>query len=304
LPAVIEPGLTSVIVITANSGPLSGLCVDRILASSARVELILVDNASSDGQIESIETRHSSDARLRIRRNPENIGFGPACNQACALASGDMLLVLNPDCLLEVDTIERLRTAATRNQRAGILGVRILDRRGCEDKASRRREPTLRRSLCSLSGLARFGRRWPGLAGIEMPRLLQTSVPEAVDAVSGACMFIRREAFDAVGGFDEAYFLHCEDLDLCRRMRDAGFEVLYVPSIALVHEQGSSSHRRPLFVSRHKHRGMWRYFRKFDPAARNPILRALVWCGIWAHFALRVPFALLKHSRPAVVSDK
>jgi N-acetylglucosaminyl-diphospho-decaprenol L-rhamnosyltransferase len=294
LPAVIEPGLTSVVVVTANSGPLSGTCVDRILASGARFELIVVDNASSDGQIEAIQSRHSSDSRLRICRNRENIGFGPACNQAAALAAGNMLLVLNPDCLLEADTIERLRAVADSERRAGILGVSILDREGREDKASRRREPTLRRALCSLSGLARFGQRWPGLSGIEMARSLQSSVPVAADAVSGACMFIRREAFDAVGGFDEAYFLHCEDLDLCRRMRDAGFEVLYVPSIALVHEQGSSSHRRPLFVSRHKHRGMWRYFRKFDP----------VWCGIWAHFALRVPFALLKHSRPAVVSDK
>jgi N-acetylglucosaminyl-diphospho-decaprenol L-rhamnosyltransferase len=304
LSAVIEPGLTSVIVVTANSGPLSGICVDRILAANASIELILIDNASSDGQVEVIQNRHLSDLRLRIYRNPENIGFGPACNQAAAQAAGDSLLVLNPDCLLEPDTIERLRAVADSEPRAGILGVSILDRQGCEDKASRRREPTLRRALCSLSGLARFGQRWPGLSGIEMPRLLQSSVPEAVDAVSGACMFIRREAFDAVGGFDEAYFLHCEDLDLCRRVRDSGFDVLHVPCIALIHEQGSSSHRRPLFVAGHKHRGMWRYFRKFDPAARNPILRALVWSGIWAHFALLAPFNILKGSRRAVPSDK
>jgi N-acetylglucosaminyl-diphospho-decaprenol L-rhamnosyltransferase len=297
LPAAIESGLTSVIVVTANSGPLIGDCVVRVLASSARIELILIDNASSDGQIEAIELRHSSDSRLRICRNRKNVGFGPACNQAAELAAGDMMLVLNPDCLLDPDTIERLGAVSVSNPQAGILGVRILDREGREDKASRRREPNLGRALSSLSGLARFGHRWPFLSGIEMPRMLYPSAPESVDAVSGACMFIRREAFDAVGGFDEGYFLHCEDLDLCRRVRDAGFDVLYVPSIALVHEQGSSSHRRPLFVSGHKHRGMWRYFRKFDPAARNPILRALVWCGIWAHFALQVPFKVISHRR-------
>jgi N-acetylglucosaminyl-diphospho-decaprenol L-rhamnosyltransferase len=304
LPAVIEPGLTSVIVITANSGPLSGACIEGVLSSSSKVELFLIDNASVDGEVDAIESRHSGDLRIRIIRSPENIGFGPACNQAAVLASGDMLLVLNPDCLIEVDTIERLRTIADANPHTGILGVSVLDRQGREDKASRRRDPTLRRALCSLSGLARFGQRWPGLAGVEIPRLLQTSLPEAVDAVSGACMFVRREAFDAVGGFDGAYFLHCEDLDLCRRVRDAGFDVLYVPSIALIHEQGSSSHRRPLFVAGHKHRGMWRYFCKFDPAARNPILRALVWCGIWAHFALLVPLNILTRDRSSAERGK
>ena len=107
----------------------------------------------------------------------------------------------------------------------------------------------------------------------------------------------------ALGGFDEGYFLHCEDLDLCRRARDAGLAVLYVPTLSVRHEQGSSSFRRPLFVSRHKHRGMWRYFRKFDPAARNPVLKGLVCCGIWAHFALLAPLACLESSIASVRAE-
>ncbi|HET9032415.1 MAG TPA: glycosyltransferase family 2 protein [Dokdonella sp.] len=280
-------GLTSVIVVTANSGALSVECIDRVLKSSATIELIVVDNASSDGHTEAIESRFGRDERLRILRSPQNIGFGPACNQGRAHARGDWLLILNPDCLLETDTIERLRAAALDEPQAGLFGVRVVDPRGNGEKASRRRDPTLRRALNTLSGLSRLERRWPGLAGIEMPQLATGTEHEAVDAVSGACLFVRAEVFDAVGGFDEEYFLHCEDLDLCRRIRDAGFEVVHVPSIALRHEQGSSSQRRPLFVSRHKHRGMWRYFRKFDPAARNPILRGLVWSGIWTHFLIK-----------------
>lgn len=284
-----ESGLTSVIVVIANSGPLSVQCVERVLESSVPVELFVVDNASSDGQIEVIESRFGGDSRLRILRNERNIGFGPACNHAASTAHGEWLLILNPDCLLETDTIEKLRALASKRAQGGLFGVRIVDAHGAEEKASRRREPGLSRSLSSLIGLSRFEARWPALAGIDMPKPEVDSDLESVDAVSGACLFMRGGVFDAIDGFDEGYFLHCEDLDLCRRVRDAGFEVLHVASIKLRHEQGSSSHRRPLFVSRHKHRGMWRYFCKFDPAAKSPILRGLVWCGIWSHFLLLAP---------------
>jgi GT2 family glycosyltransferase len=104
--------------------------------------------------------------------------------------------------------------------------------------------------------------------------------------VSGALMLVPRAVFERLGGFDEGYFLHCEDLDLCRRARDAGFEVLLAGDVRVLHRKGGSSAHRPVFVSRHKHRGMWRWFVKFDPAARNPLARVIVWCGIWSHFAL------------------
>lgn len=293
----VESGLTSVIVVTANSGPLAIECIDKLRASTARFELIVIDNASSDGAIERIESRFRDDAHVRILRNVQNVGFGPACNQATRIARGDCLLILNPDCLVEADTLAKLRAIARSHPQAGILGVRVVspDRRG--ERASRRRDPSLWRALCTLTGLARLERRWPALGGMEM---LPADAPidvESVDAVSGACLFIRRDAFDAISGFDEGYFLHCEDLDLCRRIREAGFEVACIGSITLRHEQGSSSHGRPLFVSRHKHRGMWRYFCKFDEAARNPLLRALVWCGIWAHFAVLAPLNAWKQSK-------
>jgi GT2 family glycosyltransferase len=229
------------------------------------------------------------DPRLRILRNEANIGFGPACNRGAALARGDALLFLNPDCLIEADTIVGLRDCAQQCPDAGVLGVRVLDVVGTVEAASRRREPSLRRSLNSLIGLSRLEHRFPACAGIDMPAPKGSTEVEPVDAISGACMFLPRTAYDRLGGFDEGYFLHCEDLDLCRRARDAGLAVLFVPTLSVRHEQGSSSFRRPLFVSRHKHCGMWRYFRSFDPAARNPVLRFLVGGGIWLHFALLAP---------------
>jgi len=288
-PGEIQPGLTSVVVVIADSGKLAVDCVACVLASNAPVEILVVDNASEDGVVAELTQRFGKDSRLRIVQQSANIGFGPACNRGTAIARGDGLLFLNPDCLVDPSTISDLRGICDGLANPGVLGVRVLDRNGHEEKATRRRDPSLSRALSSLSGLARFERRWPALAGINMPVASVLQVSEPVDAVSGACLFLPRPVFDAVGGFDEGYFLHCEDLDLCRRVRDAGFEVVYVPVVSVRHEQGSSSRRRPLFVSRHKHRGMWRYFRRFDPASRNPLLSALVWCGIWTHFLALAP---------------
>ena len=302
MPLPVQPYLTSVIVVTANSGPVSVHCVEKVLASDAPLELTVVDNASSDGQIDAIDARFGADPRLRIVRNRNNAGFGPACNQAAALGNGHILLFLNPDCLLETDSIRRLGEVAREQPQAGIFGVRVTDPAGQPEKACRRREPTLRRSLNSLLGLARWEHRWPSLGGINMPAFPVGSEAECVEAVSGACVFVRRKIFENIGGFDSGYFLHCEDLDLCRRVRDAGFAVVFVDSITVVHAQGSSSHQRPLFVSSHKHAGMWRYFLKFDPAARNPLLRGLVWCGIWAHYGLTAPAKAWKQLRHRATS--
>ena len=286
VPRDFESGLTSVIVVTADSGPLALRCVEGVLASESRVELVLVDNASKDGQPDAIESRFGADPRLRVLRNADNLGFGTACNRGAGVASGDALLILNPDCLIDSQVVGRLREAARQLDDAGVLGVRILDGKGDVEPASRRRDPTLARALRSLSG------RLPGLGGrggVNMIDVPASAAPERVDAVSGACMFLPRAAFVRLGGFDEAYFLHCEDLDLCRRARDTGHAVYHLSTISVRHEQGSSSYRRPLFVSRHKHRSMWRYFRRFDAAAGNPFVRGLVWLGIWIHFAMLAP---------------
>jgi len=173
--------------------------------------------------------------------------------------------------------------------RIGLAGASIAGTDGRTESASRRRDPLLLRALMSISGLARFQLRWPALAGVTLPVPVDVPVAEDVEAVSGALMLMPRVVFDRIGGFDEGYFLHCEDLDLCRRVRDAGLRVICANDVRVVHVKGSSSRSRPFFVARHKHRGMWRWFVKFDSAARNPLLRVLVWCGLWMHFALLTP---------------
>lgn len=279
-------GLTSIVVVAADSGPLLDACIDAGIASAARVEIILVDNASSDGVVERVAARHRDDVRLRIIGNPKNLGFGPAVNIGARQARGDVLLVLNPDCRLQTSTVERMRSVLATDARIGLLGVNVRSPDGRSARGNRRRDPTLRRAAMEMSGLARLERRFPSLAGVEVRAPADGAhEPEDVEAVSGACMMLPRETFDQVQGFDEAYFLHVEDLDLCRRVRDAGKRVVIANAIDVVHEQGSSSRKRPLFVMMHKHRGMWRYFKKFDPAARNPLWRAVVALALTARAA-------------------
>jgi GT2 family glycosyltransferase len=293
----VRDGLTSVVVVAADSGPALRQSIDRVLASTSAIEVILVDNASGDGEPMRAKERHADDPRLVLLTNAANRGFGPACNQGAAASTGDALLFLNPDCFVEPDTIARLRVIAARDPALGLLGVDVRTPDGAHARGNRRRDPTFRRALATFSGLSRFETRWPALAGVEMPRATSSSDGvERVDAVSGACLFVRRDAFERVGGFDEGYFLHVEDLDLCRRIREAGYAVAIANTVRVVHAQGSSSVGRPVFVAAHKRRGMWRYFTKFDTCARNPIARAIVWVGLWLRFAAaslaRLPAAL------------
>ncbi len=292
--AGLDPRLTSIVIVAADSGELLQDAVASTLAQSAPIELILVDNASSDGAPARALAACAGDARLRLIENGANLGFGPACNRGAAVARGGALLFQNPDCVLQVDTVARLRAALESGSGIGLLGVTVCNPDDSPARANRRRAPTLRRALMSALGLARFESRWPALAGIELPAADAGEALEDVDAVSGALMLLRREAFEAVGGFDEGYFLHAEDLDLCRRLRDAGWRVAVAGAIRVRHAQGSSSRHRPLFVAWHKHRGLWRYLRRFDPAVRRPLPGALAWLALWAHFALQAPWLTLR----------
>jgi N-acetylglucosaminyl-diphospho-decaprenol L-rhamnosyltransferase len=280
--------LTTVVVVACNSGALLAECVQRVLASTAPVELIVVDNASTDGSVADLPQT------VALLRNPRNLGFATACNQGAARARGDALLFLNPDCLVAADSIAALRQRLERHPQVGLLGACILDPDGSEQRGLRRRDPTPWRSLMTLSGLARWERRFPALQGVEAARTHMPEFLEYYDAVSGALMLLPRQAFQAVGGFDGGYFLHCEDLDLCRRLRAAGWRVALAADVPVTHVGGTSSRSRPLFVAWHKHRGMLRYYRRFE-AQRLPFgSRWVVPLAVWLHLAVSLPLLLLR----------
>lgn len=260
-------------------------CVRRLLNTTLALEVILVDNGSTDGVPQAIGRAYEGDPRLTVIYNRANLGFGPAMNIGATKAIGQALLLLNPDCLVQEADLSRLLEVLTRNPKAGVIGAVVCDAEGHPDPASWRRDPLLRRALNTM-----LGRSGEGVN-------INEDIPEEVidaEAVSGALMLMPRSVFNRLGGFDEDYFLHCEDLDLCRRVRDMGYQVLLAGDVRVTHAKGTSSVHRPVFVSRNKHRGMWRWFRKHDPAGRNPMIAGVVWVGIWSHYLLQIPGQLLR----------
>ncbi|WP_333678050.1 glycosyltransferase family 2 protein [Dyella sp.] len=276
----------SVIIVSADSGPSLRDCVKSVLACTTPLEVLLIDNASSDSMPQAVARARESDPRFKVIYNHANLGFGPAINRAAAQAHGEALLILNPDCLITQDALQRLLDVLASEKKVGLVGAVVCDAQGVPDPASFRRDPVLGRALATLL------RRKDGVNAQRVP----DQVVEA-EAVSGAVMLMPLRVFELLHGFDEKYFLHCEDLDLCRRVRDAGWRVLLAGDVRVLHGKGGSSRHRPVFVSYHKHRGMWRWFRKFDPASRNPLTAAVVWLGIWSRFLLKVPGQWLRAAR-------
>ncbi|HEY8229270.1 MAG TPA: glycosyltransferase family 2 protein [Rhodanobacteraceae bacterium] len=288
--------LTSVLIVAADSGAPLRECVARALASSVPVELVVVDNASRDGMPQALARAYEHDERLRVIYNQANLGFGPAANIGARQAHGGTLLVLNPDCLLGKDTLARMLDVLRAKPDAGLVGAVVCDSDGAPDPASRRRDPLLRRSLNEMTGRAKREAENARYEGVDVPGPIPQD-PIEVENVSGALMLLPRAVFERLHGFDDRYFLHCEDLDLCRRVRDAGYTVWLAGNVRVLHAKGGSSAHRPVFVSYHKHRGMWRWFRKFDPVARKPATRALVACGIASHFIATAPLLWLHRRR-------
>lgn len=264
------------VVVTYRSAETIALCLQRLLASEGVVAVRVVDNGSDDGTLEIVARLASAEPRLRFIANPDNPGFAVACNQGAQGLDAPWLAFVNPDCLVEADTLARLRGAATTLAPA-LLGADLVDEDGRRDAAARRRDPDFG---AMVRGLVR-GARATDLA------LAPSDAPlQRVDAVSGALMLIPRALFQRIGGFDAGYRLHAEDLDLCRRARESGATVAVANDVRVVHVRGVSSRSRPVFVEWHKHRGLWRYFSKFEAHRRGPLMRATVFAAVALRFVL------------------
>ena len=202
-------------------------------------DAVVVDNASVDG---SAEIAQEFQPHAALVRNTQNVGFGRGVNQALAQARAPMVLIMNPDCRLEPGALAHLASELERHEDCVIVGPRILDPDGTE-QGSARGDPDM---LTGAFGRSTRLRRWlPGL-GVSVRNVVLASTVRpgdslAVDWLSGACMLARTDGLRAVGGFDERYFLYWEDADLCRRLRNAGSHVRYVPSATAVHRVGHSS---------------------------------------------------------------
>jgi GT2 family glycosyltransferase len=280
--AAVEP--VSVVIVNHNAGRLLAECLEAALAQARQV--ILVDNASWSASFEPVAARFATNRRLRIVRSKTNTGFAAGCNQGSRLATEPVILFLNPDCILGPNSLARLVRTLLESDRVGMVGGLLTDAAGKEQGGARRSMPTPWRSFVRGFGLGRLAWLAPRLFSDSY--LHREPLPaEAVDveAVSGALTMVSREAFDEAGPWDEGFFLHCEDLDLCLRFRQAGWRVLFEPRAVAVHHRGMCGRSRPLAVEWYKHRGMIRFYSKHFRAAYPPGLFGLVVVGVWLRFA-------------------
>jgi GT2 family glycosyltransferase len=257
----------------------------RALESIAREaggywEGVVVDNASVDGS----ERAALDFPAVRLLQNRENVGFGRGVNQAIAATAPDYVLVMNPDCQLSAGALTPLIALLDADATCAIAAPQILDPDGTP-QGNARGDPDM---LTGLFGRTSALRRT--LSGLSVSRrnVVPATTHEAattVDWVSGACMLVRRSAFMAVGGFDERYFMYWEDADLCRRLRQQGSRVCYVPGVTAVHCVGQSSRTARAASIRAFHDSAYLYYSTHvAPGALNPkrwLARAILTARCW-----------------------
>ena len=257
-------------------------------AAGVSCETILVDNCSRDGSQDMV-AREFPDVQLIC--NDGNAGFAGANVQAMALAAGRYLLLLNPDTIVPPGAMRELVDFADAHPEAGVIGPRLVYGDG-RLHPSCRCFPTIAAAVFRNTWL---GRLFPGSRASRSYLLEDWDHSEVrdVDWVSGACMLIRREAYEQVGTLDTGFFWGSEDVDYCWRMHKAGWAVLYTPSPVVTHLVGRSTDQAAFRTIVRSHRSMYRLYSKH--VARNALSRGAVWLGVWGRAGLLIAQQAVAH---------
>ncbi|HKD68681.1 MAG TPA: glycosyltransferase family 2 protein [Candidatus Binataceae bacterium] len=228
----------SVVIVSFNTRDLLRECIGTLYrqADGVSLETIVVDNASRDSSAEMIDAEFPE---IKLIRSDINLGFAAANNRGFAVARGRYVVLLNSDAFPETDALRRSVEKMDRAPRVGLAGARLIGRDGSW-QPSARTFPSVLNDFLALSGLAakyahsrffgRFDRTWA-----------DQQQPAQVDWVPGAYSIIRRDLLEQIGYFDERFFLYYEEVDLCRRVKAAGYQVWYWPDVVVVHLGGESS---------------------------------------------------------------
>ncbi len=273
----------SAIIVNFNAGALLSICIDSLLNCPNISDIVLVDNASTDSSLDTIEPT----PRITIIRNTHNLGFASGCNIGLQHVQGQFVLFFNPDCSLPPDSLSKIIACLESDNTIGMAGGFLVNPDGSEQAGGRRAVPTPWRSFVRAFGLHHLKKLSPTLFfDFHLHNQSLPKEPIEVEAISGACMLVKRQAMNDVGLWDEGYFLHCEDLDWCMRFRQKGWKIMFVPDATIVHKQGHCGKARPIFVEFHKHKGMVRFYNKFFRHQYPGLLMGLVALGVWFRFLL------------------
>ena len=272
------------VVVSFNGRDYLRRCLASLLghAKGVSCEVIVVDNASWDGSAQMVEAEFPQAGLIPLSAN---VGFAAGCNRGIERAAGEFVLLLNPDTELAEDAFSPMVDHCRQNRSVGLLGPKLLNSDGSL-QLSCRRFPGHLTSLFNRQSI--LTRLFPGNPFSR--RYLMTDWAhdriEPVDWLSGACLMLRREMVERIGGMDEGYFMYIEDVDLCYRAHQAGYEVVYFPQVAVTHHIGRSTETMPNRSIVQWHRSMWRYYRKHMRG--NPLLDVLTFAGIAARCAYQL----------------
>ncbi|MEM7218368.1 MAG: glycosyltransferase family 2 protein [Pseudomonadota bacterium] len=300
-----QPKPVSVVVVAYASGPILADSLRRLAADPAVGQIVLVDNGDSPASRVAADLPLPADVSVEVLRGHGNVGFAAGCNLGATRATGEFVLFSNPDCLWPAGALTRLLAALDPLPLNSLVSPLLVNLDRSEQRGARRAVPTPWRSLVEWLGLYRIAPRHPYFrqfrrACQQRVNRLQEPVPTQtvpVEVTSGAAMLLRRELFAALGGFDERYFLHVEDIDLCVTLLQRGGHPYLAPAARVTHV-GGSSRVHPLRVEWHKARGFAYYFGKHFAGLYPPGVVGLVRVLVWIRFAARLPSLALFSAPP------
>jgi hypothetical protein len=229
----------SAVVVTYHSGDVLRACLTSLLASPDCEEIVLVNNGNPDKVLSDLSAWTEAEPRLKLITGHGNVGFGRACNLGAKHAIGSMLAFVNPDCVVEPDALAQMALLADASGPV-LVGGCICDSQGLEQRGARRGQLSVWSACVSFSGAGRPGEQAGVWRDFNRNREPLPKSPIETPVVSGALMVTRADAFWQIGGFDEAYFLHVEDIDLCHRYGLGGGKVIFDPSARATHIGGTS----------------------------------------------------------------
>jgi GT2 family glycosyltransferase len=274
-----------VLIVNYASWPLTLRCIESLDGTGyGDFETVVVDNDNAEPP--------ELPAGVRLIRNKENVGFARAHNRGIAVSTGDIVVLINPDTVVEKDFFRTLEAFFDETPRVGIVGPRILEADGELQLSARREISALSGFLGRTSLLTRLFPK-SSLVKSQFPAVTEGSHPSPVDWVSGACMAIRRETLAGIGLLDERFFMYFEDADLCRRARTAGWLVYYLPQVEIVHQTGASSRSKPQAVWL-LHKSAFLYHRKHGVHGPLNVLSAAVLAGLTMRALAKLGTSLLR----------
>jgi len=266
----------SLVIVSYNGREHLRRCLASLLAHPpvAEREVIVVDNDSADGSADMVARDFPGVRLLRMRRN---LGFAAGANRGIREATGEALVLLNPDSEIEADPFASMLAYLREHVEAGIVAPRLLNPDGSL-QLSCRRFPTF--SVALFNRYSLFTRLFPHNRYSRQYLLSDwqhDSISE-VDWVSGACLMVRRSILERIGLLDEGYFMYIEDVDLCQRVHRAGAKVVYYPAVSVIHHIGKSSRTLAGRSIMARHRSMWHYYKKY--LRQNAVVDVAVAGGI------------------------